>query len=62
MSVAMRFDVQSTLELRWPATDESIIQQGVSFWAFEEQQPAEQRLTDLSAGCCSSKAQNDTPC
>ena len=48
MSVAMKFDVQSTLELRWAATDEAIIQQGVSFLAFEEQQPAEKQLKDLS--------------
>jgi hypothetical protein len=48
MSVAMKFDVQSTLELRWATTDKAIIQQGVSFLAFEEQLPAEKQLKDLS--------------
>ena len=48
MSSTMKFDVQSTLELRWGDTDEAIIKHGVSFLAFEQQRPVAEQLKDLS--------------
>ncbi len=49
MSAAMKFDVQSALELRWAATDEAIINNGLALIAFEEQRPAAEQLKDLPA-------------
>ena len=48
MSGTMKFDVQSTLELRWAATDEGIIKHGQTFLAFEQQRPVAEQLKDLS--------------
>jgi hypothetical protein len=48
MSGTMKFDVQSALELRWAATDESIVKHGQTFLAFEESRPASEQLKDLS--------------
>ena len=48
MSGTMKFDVQSALELRWAATDADIIKHGLAFQAFEEQQPVNEQLKDLS--------------
>jgi hypothetical protein len=44
----MKFDVPSALEIRWAATDEGVIQHGVSFLAFEGQRPTAEQLKDLS--------------
>lgn len=48
MSGTMKFDVRSALELRWAATDADIIKHGLAFQAFEEQQPVNEQLKDLS--------------
>ncbi len=50
MSGTMKFDGSSIWELRWGATDESVIKNGLSFVAFEKQRPLAEQLKDISAG------------
>lgn len=48
MSVAMKFDAQSDLELRWTLNDAETIQLGEAFLTYENALPDAQRLRDLS--------------
>jgi hypothetical protein len=50
MSVSMKFDVQSDLELRWTLNDAETIQLGEAFLAHESALPELQQLKDLPPG------------